>query len=326
MSHTRILGDAIGATFSTPLVSLAVAVLLAAVILFRPRRAPQTAPPGRYRAEHNTLAAGALAVILLVVAEQVIDGYLLTLTDVVAWWRYTTPLIAALLAIVATIIMITTRGTTAPDIPAFPTTRRSWTSFGPRVGMPVAAAVAIALLVTTLAAGSASSADDRGRFVWLEIPVPNEQIDPLRPWFFGWSYGIPVLICLAALVAGTWGALHSNAARPFRSPESVAAERSARRQTASGTIGIAIAGMLLTLAGAWRFISSAGATVRLTVGDSGSFDATWRYAEFAQAAGVLAPALEIAAFTILLLVASRALRRRERTTTFPQAQTAEVLP
>jgi hypothetical protein len=108
--------------------------------------------------------------------------------------------------------------------------------------------------------------------------------------------------------------LRSNAVRPFLRPETVGAEQGARVEIASGVVRIASAGTLLALAGAWRFIARAGSISQLTTvdaeGRSGSYETTWRYAEFAVAAGWLAPALEITAFVLLLLVASRLRRVR----------------
>jgi len=106
--------------------------------------------------------------------------------------------------------------------------------------------------------------------------------------------------------------LHTNATRPFMRPETVTAEREARREVAIGTVRIATAGMLLAPAGAWRFIASAGSTSSLVINgqnEGNSYEVAWRYAELATAAGWLAPVLEIAAFVLLLLVAS-SLRRR----------------
>jgi hypothetical protein len=166
--------------------------------------------------------------------------------------------------------------------------------------------VLLLLVATTIAAGATSAADGRGQYIWLEIPIPNEaEIDPIRLWYYGWAFGVPVLIALAALIVTTALALRVNAARPFIRPETVAAERGLRSEVASGAVAVATAGMLLALAGAWRLIARAGSGTQLWIeGQNGGdpYEAAWRYAELATAAGWLAPILEVTAFALLLLV------------------------
>ena len=90
----------------------------------------------------------------------------------------------------------------------------------------------------------------------------RDRPDPSR--FYGWAYGVPVLVCPTVLTTVTWAALHPNAARPYIRPETVTAERDARREVAVGTVRIATAGMLLALAGASRLMA---APDRLKPGD-----------------------------------------------------------
>lgn len=273
----------------------------------RPTLPPATA---RYRPEHRALGIGAIAVVLVFAAENIVRGYLLNLSDIVEWWQYATPVFVAVLCLAVTLALIVLRGTNQPEQPVVPTARRTWLSFSPRAGLIGAVAAFIALLGTTIAAGLASSSDDRGRFIYLEIPVPNTEIEPLRPWFYGWDFGVPVLLCLAALALVTWATLRRNAMRPYLRPETLTAERQARVQIASGTVAIATAAMLLALGGAFRFIGRYGAMSQLTVGNDGTtYDLAWQYAEFAAVARSLAPALEITGFALLLLVAIRLLRR-----------------
>lgn len=313
--------DLMGAAFTLPLFSLVVASLFVAGLLVAARLRgglSGTAPhidavarsvAARYVPERRALGVGAIAIIVVFAIENVVRGYVLNLADIVEWWQYATPVFAAFLCLTVVLSLIVFKGTTPPEQPVVPTARRTWTSFGPRAGI-IGAGVALAtLLVTTCAAGLASSADERGRFIYLDIPVPNTAIDPLRPWFYGWAFGVPVIVCLGALVVVTWATLRSNAVRPFLRPETVSAEQGARLDVASGAVRIATAGMLLALAGAWRFIARAGSVSQLTTidadGRSDSYETVWRYAEFAVAGGWLAPALEITAFALLLLVASR---------------------
>ena len=333
--------ELVAAAFSLPLFSLVIAVLVAGGILVvasRPRRedrgAGQFSEPiarsvrTRYLPEHRALGIAGVAVIGLFAVESVVRGYLLNLFDLnlfdqVSWWRYATPVFSALLGISVVLGLIVTRGTTPPESPVVPAARRTWMSFSPLLGIIGASVTLLVLVATTIAAGLASSPDGQGRYVWLVVPVPNEAvIDPIRVGFYGWAYGVPVLICLAVLATVTWAALHTNAARPYIRPETVTAERDARREVAIGTVRIATAGMLLALAGASRLIASAGSVSSLTInGQNGGdpYEVAWRYAEFTAAGGWLAPALEITAFVLLLLVASR-LRRTPTTKAGEEAE------
>lgn len=314
-----------GAALTLPIVSMVcltiAALVVAGAFLIRrlrplPRRSAslsestQRSVATRYRPEQRALGIAAIAVIVVVLAESG-SRYLFHFADVVSWWRYATPLLAAAIGLAVVLSLVLSRGTTPPEQPVLPAARRTWTSFGPRAGLIGAGVAVVLLLVTTLAAGLASSADERGRFIYLAIPIPNESIDPIRPWFYGWAYGVPVLICLVPLVAVTWAVLRSNAMRPFLRPEAVDAERAARARIARASVYVATAGILLALAGAWRFIAAAATFSGLTIQDgnvSQSYEVIWRYAEFAVAAGWLAPIVEITAFVLLLLVASTSFR------------------
>lgn len=331
MFWNRILSlspfELLGVALSIPLFSLALATLLVAGVgsVRRVRRPAFQLKPGtgsgvssataQYVIERRTLGIGAVGVIVIFAIEYVVDGYLLNLSDVVDWWRYATPVLAALVTLAVLIGFIVIRGTIAPERAVVSIARRTWSSFGPRRGIIATACLALAFLATTIAAGLASSPDDRGRYIYLEIPAPNTSIDPLRPWFYGWAYGVPVIICVAALVAVTWVTLRSNAVRPFLRPETVGAEQRARVEIATSAVCVAAAGMLLALGGAFRFIGRSGSYSQLTIGDNGqsdSYELTWRYANLASAAGWVAPIMEIVAFVLLLLVAWRLLRSRPR--------------
>lgn len=313
-------GQLVSAAFSLPVLSLVLAAIIAGGILLTRRgsarqqgrvRLDPTEARGvgaRYRPEHRALGITALAVIVAFVTENLLTGYALDMYDVVSWWRYATPIFAAALGLAVLLMIVVGRGSAPAERPVIPAVRRTWLSFSTR-GACVGAAVAVlALTITTIAAGFASSNIGDGPYVFLEIPIPNETIDPLRPWFYGWAYGVPVLVCLVALSAVGAGALHANAARAFLRPGTVVAEQRARRDIAIGITRIVTAAALLALAGAWRFIADAGSATQLIIqGDSGgdAYEAVWRYADLAIAGGWLAPAVEILAFVLLMLVAAQ---------------------
>lgn len=308
-----------GALLSMPWVSLIVAAIIAIAVTVSPRwrarsesraRLTPTSSGGvfaRYAPEHRVLGLVAISVIVLFVAENLITRYALNLYDVVSWWRYATPVFTAGAGVAVLLSLIVTRGSRPAERPVV-SPRRTWLGFSSRIGSAGAAVALLVLTATTVLAGLASSNIDGGPYVFLEIDVPNETIDPIRPWFYGWAYGVPVLICTAALVAVSVAALHANAARPFLRPETVLTEQRERRDIATGVTRLAISSALLALAGAWRFIAEAGSVGGLTIegdGRSDSYDAVWRYGEIAAVGGWLAPGLEIAAFVLLLLVTAQ---------------------
>lgn len=313
--------DYAGAAFSLPALSLVLAILVAGGILLvtsRPSATREAVRPSalladsvrtRYRPELRSLRFAALAVIVLFLIESVLRGYVWQSPDAVSWWRFATPLAAALIGLLVTLALIAARGTTPPEAPALPTGRRTWLSFSSRTGIASAGTVLLLLTVTTVLAGLASAPDSRGRYVWLEIGIPNEpDIDPLRLQFFGWAYGMPVLVALAATTIVVCAVLDRNAARSFIRPETIPAERSARRAVASAATHIFAGAMLLALAGAWRLIAQAGSSVSVTIDGENSgepYEVVWRYAELADVLRWGAPVLEILAFTLLIVVLVR---------------------
>ncbi|WP_022889323.1 hypothetical protein [Agromyces italicus] len=318
LGHPGIL---IAALFSLPLFNLGVAAFLTWLLLAfrRARSAPPVASDrftdtvaGRYRPEVLTLSIGAIAVIVIYAVENIVRGYVLHLVDIVEWWQYATPVFAVFLVVLLLLVVIALRRR-APETTSRSTLRRTWSSFGSRAALIGTGGVAILLVATTFGAGLASSADDRRRFIYLSIPVPNTDISSLQLWFYGWSFGVPVLVCTALLITGTWAVLHVSAIRPFMRAETVAPESAERSGIATGTALLAAAGMLLALGGAWRFIARSGTASKLGVGDDPTmYDVIWKYAELAALAGWLAPVAEIIGFVLLLLVASRLNRGRAR--------------
>lgn len=314
---TSELGGFLLALLSHPVFNMVVAAVIAGVVLLvrAPRRdrddaraARIDAVVARYRPEHLVLAIGAMVVLVALAVENVLRGYVLDLVDVVEWWQYATPVFTALLVVLAALGLIMFRRR-APEAPVRSSVRRTWTTFGSRSARILAAVVAALLTATTIGAGLASSADDRGRYIYLAVPVPNTSIHSLQFWFYGWSFGVPVLVCTGLLVTAVWAVLRSNAARPFLRPETTSEESAARGAVATGTALLAAAGMLVALAAAWRFIAGSGGPSQLGVGDDPTlYDATWRFAEFAVIAGWLAPIAEIAGFMLLFVVAAGASR------------------
>lgn len=323
----------IGAALSQPPVSFVLALVLAGGLgLFAGGRVrgvgllPAAEPRSvraRYVPERRAVGVVAVMMIALFFADYVLRGYILTGADQLHWWRFATPIACAAIGAGVVLALIVIRGTAPAEAAVVSVERRSWGSFSPRFALIGVGVIALILTATTVSAGIASSPNGRGQYTWLIIPIPNEgTIDPIRLPFYGWTYGVPVLVSLGALLAVAWFALDRNAAPPYLRADTVVVERSARREIARNVTRVTAAAMLLTLAGAWRFIARAGSGSQLTVmgqNDDNPYDATWRYAEFAVAAGWGAPLLEIVGFTLLLLVAGAGLRRRRVTRDLPEA-------
>ncbi|MCI1018790.1 hypothetical protein HWD99_09155 [Microbacterium sp. C5A9] len=310
------------ALLSQPLFSLAVAALVAIVWRLASRRSaaggsdlPTTALDetvrARYRPEMIAVRVGAIAVVVSLVLENLTATLTPPDSDAVSWWRYATPLLAGAVSLLALVCLVALRGSSAPRRPVPLAGRRTWATFGTRADLTGAGLAALALTLTAIAAGLASSPDPRGRYVWLEVPIQNASVDPLRPWFFGWAYGVPVLISLAALLVVGVATLHCSAARPFIAPETLRVERNQRSTVASGILRIATGATMLSLAAAWRFIAESGTTTALSIEGDGTYEVAWRYAEFATAAGWGAPAIEVCAFLLLFFATGiRTTRRR----------------
>ncbi|WP_101848139.1 hypothetical protein [Zhihengliuella sp. ISTPL4] len=307
--------DIAGAVFSSPAVSLALGIVVAALLALTPwwrgGRAAATrlsrdeagAVVARYGPERRLLAVGAVVVLGAGVTVEVLARHVLRLDDHVSWWRYATPVLATTLALAALALAIAARRARHATLPVVTGTRRTWLSFSARGALPAAGSALLVLVLTTIASGSASSNVDGGPFVFLAIPAPNTDVDPVRLWFFGWAYGLPVLLSCGLLVASAVWALSANATRPFLRPETVPAEHHERRRIAAGIAQVATGGVLLTVAAAWRFIGNAGRIGPLTIEGEGTFEVVWRYADIARAAGVVAPALEVTAVVLLVLSA-----------------------
>jgi hypothetical protein len=332
-----------GALLSWPPFSLVIATVItaaiAAVVLRRPLGNPRASVEAlrpvrdRYAPEHRAVGFFAMVTVVSFVAVSAIGSQVL---DLGSWpVRFAVPLLSAAVGVGVVLALIITRRSASSRAPVVPAVRRSWSSFSSRSSLVVATVALLTLVGTTVAAGSASSPNHQGHFVWLAIPIPNEaSIDPIRLPFFGWAYGVPVLLALAALIAVAWTALSRNAARPFLGPETVTAERAARHTTAGGITLVLTSAVLLSLSGAWRLIANGGSIDSLVVmgeNDDAPYDAAWRYAELAVAAGWAAPIMEITALTILLLVAVTRMRgqrftRAHASSSAPARSDVEVGP
>lgn len=315
-------GDALAVFFSFPVTSLVIALFLALACeawASRTAHARDAVAPlsaksihslrAKYRSARALLPAVGIVIIVWFVGEVVVRGYLVAVPEELSWVRFVAPIIGAALGLGAVLLQIVVSGSEAPEEPGTLVPRRTWASFSEPRDLIGAVFVALVLLTTTIAAGMAASADRWGVSNSVELPVPNlAMVDPIRLPFFGWAYGIPVLVSAGILLLVVAALLQKNASRSFIRPETVMAERIVRRQVAAGGVRIATAALLLALAASWRLIAGAGSVSGLEItgeNDGRPYEVVWRFAEFATAAGWGAPIAEVVALTLLLLVVIR---------------------
>jgi hypothetical protein len=242
-------------------------------------------------------ATGWVHTLLRYTAPHLADLFSSDPTAVRWWWYAASPAAAAVC--MAVVLGVFVRERVRPETPVIPVVRRGWVSFlSPQVA--VVAIVALALFtITTLVAGAASRPDDNGWYSILEIPVGDGAGSST---FFGWAYGVPALVAIAALTALVWASLRADALRPFVRPETVAAETESRRVTAALLARLFTATVLLTLGGAWLMIGGAGtSSVGFSMPGVGTYMFSAGYASFAPAFVVAGVGLQTVAVVLLLL-------------------------
>ncbi len=304
------LGTLLGVAIGHPVVSVSLTLLVGGAILAALRargRAPESVSDAApYRREQLTLAAIAVALILVTMLHVILRGYVTDFGGEINWWRFALPILVAITGNVILLGQLCLAETRRLAVPVAPTRPRTWRTYLTRAGLLTFATSSTALVATTIWAGSMASAGTTGEHAWLEIPIPNEpDIDPLRVWFYGWSYGVPVLAALVVLLLCLGPVLHFNAVRRYRRPSTRIAEDAARGAIASAALRVSGASVLLALAATWRVIADAAGPASLVIlGQNGdaAYNAAWQYAELATVLGWMAPVVEVAAFVLLFTV------------------------
>lgn len=214
----------------------------------------------------------------------------------VRWWEYALPLAVAAAGILLTIVT-TPRFVHRAGVPAGIGLRRNWVSYTDRAPLAMSAAVAVLLVIITVACGLASSPDDLGRYSIL--------VDDGGGYgtFYGWAYGVPVLVSLVALLAVLWFALHRLALPPFSNPIAVEQETVQRRIASTATVWVAGSALVLTLGCIVNSVGYSGSGTT-GVGIPGVGDFMWRsgFASFAEFFIWSGWALEVSAFMCLFLL------------------------
>jgi hypothetical protein len=241
------------------IVVLIIGLLFLGVALFLVRRAGGTAP--------NQTVVGRLASLIAfagVVVFWLTRSWFAGPMD--ATWRYAIPLAAATLA-VAVYAGLGTRTTSAKTSREVDLAPRSVWSFGSSWWFAGLFTLAGLLLSTVILAGLASSTDDEGRHTLIVLDIGNAQAATV---FFGWAFGVPVLIGLAALLALVFGALWV-VARPAvpADPRVRDLEVAVRRNQARTVLAIASGATAFTLGAALLFIGRSSALAASFSGPEG---------------------------------------------------------
>lgn len=211
----------------------------------------------------------------------------------ISWWTFAAPLAVAASGILAG-RLITPRRPQRAGTPAFVAIPRTWRSFVDRRIRAVAIVAASLVIVTTLICGAVSSPDEYGRFVLLEFG------DAGSATFYGWAFGVPVLIGVALLLGVARLSLTHIASPPFINPATVPDETRSRRAASNAVAYLATAVLVLTLGAVLGMVGGAGSG-SAGVGIPGVGTFTWSpgYSSFASFFTWVGWALRVAALATL---------------------------
>jgi hypothetical protein len=286
----------------TPGGPLVIALVAFAVIVIV-QRVRRVAPPmpaagsGRRTFIARGLTIGASALILTYAAT-VASAIFLSEPWQVRWWYYTN-VIAVAAIVVAVLLVVLVRVRVHREGTVTPITPRNWLTFTAARDRAIAGTAFGLLAVTCICAGLASSQDANGQYAIIAIGVGDSSGTAT---FFGWAYGVPVLVVLVVLATLVFASLRANAHPPFVSAETVDEERSDRRETSAMIVGLSTAAVTTALGQAWAMIGSSGTgSVGVGIPGVGTFTSTSGYAAIAPAMLVVSGLLTMGALLYLLL-------------------------
>lgn len=170
----------------------------------------------------------------------------------ILWWVFALPLGIAAVGTLAVAVTAPRRSGRTGD-PALVGIRRTWLSFTDRIPLAAAAIAGVLILVVTLICGAASSPDQYGRYVFIVFGD-----GAAAATFYGWMFGVPVLIGLLLLIAATWAALSQIATPAFSSPLAAQNEIASRRTISNAVIYLTGSVLAMTLGGILMLIGAAG--------------------------------------------------------------------
>lgn len=304
------LAEVGAALLSSALVCALLGVMIGTAVSVIRRRLRAGEPAGRVGGAERAIAGAALSVGAVWFVDLLVRGYVLDLSATAAWLQFAIAPAAAgmsLCVFALALRMPETRARVTPGAVA----RRTWRSYGPS-GSVIGSfgALLVGAAVVTVAFGAASTNYGAESSDHIALGIPNTDLDPLVVTFPGWAYGLPFLLALGTLTLATIFALHRNAVRPFRDGISLDDERARRRRLSTSVIVVAMAGVLLGLAGLLRMAQSAApgsVTVRGDGVHSMAYAIASPYSELLVLGGVLASVMHVAVcatLTVLVLDAA----------------------
>lgn len=295
--------DILWGALSSSVVCAILAAVAAAALAIVLRRRTATAPAGNRPREGFALSIVAALVGAFWLADVILRGYVVDMSETVSWWRFAVAPAVAAAALLVVGGFLRARGPRRP-VDAVSTARRTWTTFGPRRGLVAFIALSVAAAGCIVILGAMSTTLDIDGAAHIALVAPNTALAPVVFPFPGWAYGLPALAALGGLVAATVFALHRNAIRPYADGVSRERERVHRLGTARGIVAIASAAALIALAGMLR-MARAAATTSLTVAEPGrttTVDVHLPHEDLILIGGLVAPALEIGGCILLVLL------------------------
>lgn len=278
---------------ASPLASAVVGAALAiGVVLVAARRGAERVAPS-----HGGFLSVVAAVVLAGwLADLVLRGYIVDMTDRIAWWRFAFPPLLA--AIGLGTFALLPRASASPRRPnGLALTRRTWTTFAPRPVLLLGGGIGAAVAGAALACGLGSTSLNGGPAVYLRMTAPNSGVEPVFTWFPGWPYALPLLVALGVLTATVVVALRRDAVAVFPDDTDAESEIRSRRSTARGVVSVAAGAALLAGGGLLRM---AGTSVGGVLTARGPGDGTRTvetvvaWADLLRAGSAVAPALEAA--------------------------------
>ncbi|MGO2933561.1 hypothetical protein [Microbacterium sp.] len=171
------------------------------------------------------------------------------LTWVPGDWLYVAPLVAGIIGVLVLMLPLRRRASTG----SAQLTRRTAFSFARRWWLVLAGSLIGIIVVLSLAAGSASSPDELGRYRLFALDAGAAEI---RIPIYGWYYALPSLIALALFAGATLVAL-SVIAHPPLDADSFR-DTTVRKERTRNVLGVLVGGLLLHLGTVLAFLGHTG--------------------------------------------------------------------
>lgn len=162
---------------------------------------------------------------------------------------YVAPLVAGIIGVLVLMLPLRRRASTG----SAQLTRRTAFSFARRWWLVLAGSLIGIIVVLSLAAGSASSPDELGRYRLFALDAGAAEI---RIPIYGWYYALPSLIALALFAGATLVAL-SVIAHPPLDADSFH-DTAVRKERTRNVLGVLVGGLLLHLGTVLAFLGHTG--------------------------------------------------------------------